>query len=428
MASQSPCSPRQSAFTPNGAAEPLPTWTTRRRDTCILCHENDWQSVLDLGNIYVSAFPLPGEELPVRSPLHLYRCRSCDLVQLRDLVNPDLLYRTYWYRSGTNETMRKALRDISRSAEERAGLVRGDVVVDIGSNDNTLLRSYEVRGLNRIGFEPSNIAKEAKAADPEATVHNDYFRALPELAGKAKVVTSIAMFYDLEDPHAFIEAIRKTMKPGGLWILQLAYLPYMFERNAFDGICHEHIAYYSLATLERLLREHNLGVEDVELVDINEGSLRLYISEGRHPPSAALSDLRAKERAAQYNDDAPYQAFGRRIESLKRQTLDVLRGLKGQGRIIHGYGASTKGNTLLQYFGIGPDLMPAIWERQSQKWGRVTVGTGIPIVSEADGRNVAPDYLFMLPWHFAPEFLSRERTYLESGGHFVIPLPTFRIM
>lgn len=395
---------------------------------CRVCGSPDLRRVLDLGRIHISGFPAPGEPDTPCIPLELVLCQGeCGMLQLKHTTNPDLLYRTYYYRSGTNQTMRDALRDITASIERVQPLHEGDLVIDIGSNDNTLLRSYAVPGLRRIGFEPSNIGREA-AGDAGIQVVNDYFRSSPDLQGQARALTSIAMFYDLEDPHAFVEDVRSVLHPDGLWVLQLAYLPSVLDRNGFDGICHEHLSYYTLRTLEYLLGKHGFSVTDAELIDLNEGSIRLYVRHGQHPASERLQHLRDEERRLELDSLAPYQAFHDRVEDIKQQCLQVLEGAASQGRTVHGYGASTKGNTLLQYFGIDRRLVQAIWERQSQKWGLETVGSRIPIVSEDEGRRQKPDLLLVLPWHFAAEFLEREKPYRDAGGSMIIPLPTFRVV
>lgn len=402
----------------------------RERRDCRVCGATRFEPVLDLGNLHVSAFPLPGEPDAPRAPLDVVRCAGCGLVQLRHTTDPDILYRgDYWYRSGTNQTMRDALADITRSAEAKVALGKGDVVVDVGSNDSTLLRSYRTPGLQRVGFEPSRIGAEAAKAEPGVEVVNDYFRAgaRPDLEGKARVLTSIAMFYDLDDPHGFVEDVKRVLAPDGLWVLQLAYLPAVLERNAFDGMCHEHLCYYSLGTLEHLLKMHGLHAVDAQPIDLNEGSLRLHVRKQAGEASPGLRAMRASEAALGLSTPKPYEAFRRSVEALKAKTTAYLRGAAAQGQVVHAYGASTKGNTLLQYYGLGKDVIRAAWERQPQKWGRRTVGTHIPIIAEEEGRKARPDVLFVLPWHFQKEFVAREEAYRKAGGRMVFPLPEFAV-
>lgn len=400
-----------------------------RRD-CRVCHATRFEPVLDLGSLHVSAFPLPTEADAPKAPLDVVRCAACGLVQLRHTTDPDIMYRgDYWYRSGTNQTMRDALADITRSAEAKVKLHKGDVVVDVGSNDSTLLKSYRTPGLQRVGFEPSHIGAEAAKAEPSIEVVNDYFKAgaRPGLEGKAKVLTSVAMFYDLDDPHAFVEDVKRMLAPDGLWVLQLAYLQGMLERNAFDGICHEHLCYYSLATLEHLLQQHGLHAVDAQPIDLNEGTLRLYVRKQAGLESEGLRAMRTQEKALGLATAKPYEAFRRTVEGLKQRTTSYLRGVVAQGGKVHAYGASTKGNTLLQYYGLDHKVISAAWERQPQKWGRRTVGTHIPIIAEEEGRKAKPDVLFVLPWHFQKEFVQREEAYRKAGGRMAFPLPEFAL-
>ena len=401
------------------------------RTNCLLCGGTEFESVLNLGPLHLNAFPKPSEDDTPSSPLHVVLCKRCNLLQLNETVDPDLMYREYWYRSGTNQTMRDALKEVITDLP--VTLEIGDAVVDIGSNDNTLLKAYEEvypgLSLHRVGFEPSNIGREAAANGPlSITVVHDYFHSRPWLDWKAKVVTSIAMFYGLQNPHPFIEDVKKTLHPDGVWVLQLAHVPSILKRNAFDGICHEHVAYYSLGTLEKLIRMHGLHVFDAKLVDLNEGSIRLYVSATPREESPRLQEIRAQEFALGLETLKPYREFAERVALIKGRVLRYVDSLASQGLVVHGYGASTKGNTLLQYFGIKSHQVQAIWERQEQKWGRETVGTRIPIISEAEGRQKKPEALLVLPWHFADEFLKREAEYLTQDGEIVIPLPEFRIV
>lgn len=408
------------------------------RRACRVCGSSKLIPILDLGELHISAFPAPDEEDAPAAPLDLVLCGgACGCLQLRHTTNPDLMYRTYWYRSGTNQTMRNALADVCRAVERVAQPKAGDLVVDIGANDGTLLSSYAAgTSLRRVGFEPSNIGLEArKHAGVE--IINDYFRnqapGFDALRKKAKAVTSIAMFYDLDEPHAFVKDVDALLAPGGLWIIQIAYLPSMLTRNAFDGICHEHLEYYSLRSVGHLLGMNGFEIFDAELIELNEGSIRLYVrrkgeAPGAPGPTPRLAELLKAEDDLGLATPAPYVKFGEDVARIKRDVVDFVRRAKREGKLVHGYGASTKGNTTLQYFGLGPEDVRAIWERQPQKWGRETVGTRIPIISEEEGRKAKPDYLVMLPWHFADEFLAREKEFQEKGGKFIIPLPHFRVV
>jgi SAM-dependent methyltransferase len=414
------------------------------RKTCRICGCPAFTPVVSLGDQHISgAFADPKGKPPVqrRVPLELVRCdpaqdeRACGLVQLRHTVPPKVLYQSYWYESGINQTMRDNLAGIAQMAEKTVGLRSGDLVLDIGCNDGTLLKSYRTEGLRRLGIDPSNVALQARAAGLE--VVNDFFSAaaVRQAASeqKPKVITSIAMFYDLEHPNTFVQDIQAVLHERGLWVLELSYLPTMLEMNSFDTICHEHLEYYSLAALERLLAEHQLEVVDVTLNDINGGSFRICVGHaGKVTPSpealARVQELRLSEFELGLDSDIPYAAFRNNIKKIRKDLLAFLKKAKAQKKVVHGYGASTKGNSTLQYCGITPDLVPAIADRNERKWGAGTIGTNIPIISEAESRKQKPDYYLVLPWHFIEEFKQREKEFLARGGQFVLPMPTVHVV
>jgi NDP-4-keto-2,6-dideoxyhexose 3-C-methyltransferase len=352
-------------------------------------------------------------------------------------VSPELMYRHYWYRSVTNESMRRALADVAARAEQVVDVGAGDIVLDIGCNDGTLLRSYRAPGARLCGFEPAqNLVVFARQGTH--VVINDFFnaQAFQKHLGseRAKVITTIAMFYDLDDPNAFVADIAACLHDQGVWINQMASLPLMLESNGFDNICHEHLEYYSLAVLVALYARHGLEVFDVETNDVNGGSFRVFARKrgatvGESPfAHARVASMLHYEQALGLGTMAPYQAFTARVREQRDALLTFLRNEKKAGKRIYGYGASTKGNTLLQYDGIGPDLVDAIADRNSEKWGRRTVASNIPIISEEQARADKPDYMLVLPWHFLPAFREREKDYLASGGRFIVPLPTTRIV
>jgi hypothetical protein len=248
------------------------------------------------------------------------------------------------------------------------------------------------------------------------------------------------MFYDLEDPNKFVADVKKVMDPEGLWVMQMSYLPLMLEQNDFGNICHEHLEYYSLHSLEYLLNLHDFALVDAELNDVNGGSLRAYIrnraanpkafgdSSHRHQAADRISVLRDKETRMELDKITPYKDFADRVEQIKREVSVFVRDQVHVNKKVFVYGASTKGNTMLQYFGLDHRFISAAAERNPDKWGKVTVGTRIPIVSEDEARHTKPDYFLVLPWHFLNEFREREKNYLGSGGKFIVPLPQFKLI
>ena len=395
---------------------------TERR-TCRASH-GALIEVFDLGELPISCFPEKNDPVPQGSPLTLALNKESGLLQLLHSVDPEELYRQYWYFSGVNMSMTLALKSIVEQALKRMDgkMKKGDVVLDIASNDGTLLSAYP-EGFFRVGIDPAKNIKP-KACD----LHVNTFFSADAFKGslgnkKAKIVTSIAMFYDLEDPVQFARDVQAILDLQGLWIIELSYLPTMLDQNSFDTICAEHIEYYSLTSMEYILNKAGLKVEDVELNDVNGGSFRLYIRHSHEAKeTAALKKMREEEKKLNLNELRVYQEFGERIERNKMEMIHFLTRAKKEGKKVIGYGASTKGNTILAYYGIGPELLPCIAERNPIKWGRETV-TRIPIISEEEARLMNPDYFLAFPYHFMKEFLVRESDFLKKGGQFVSPIP-----
>lgn len=373
------------------------------------------ESVLDFGSMALSGFPLDmSDDLP-KAPLELCRCAVCGFVQLRHTVEPDALFRQYWYQSGVNETMRAELGDVvSDAIEHLGGLWYGDVVVDAGANDGTLLSFYR-RDVSRVAFEP------AENLQPALSLHCDeqyteFFPGehLPALHS-VSLFTSIACFYAVDDPLRFVEAIDNCLTYSGLWVVQFQDLHQMLAANALDDICHEHLFYPSLASVERLIAPFDLAIVDAEHRKINGGSLRLTLGRRWRGVSPRVVALRAEEVGCE--DISTLQAFAERAYQMR----DRIRAAVADG-VVDLYGASTKGNTLLQFCGLGPNEIRQAWERSPEKWGRHTI-TGIPIVSEEAGRANPPDALFVGIWQFKDAIIKREAAYLHAGGRLIFPLP-----
>jgi NDP-4-keto-2,6-dideoxyhexose 3-C-methyltransferase len=412
------------------------------RKTCRICGSSDLRTVVDLGAQYIASAFIAGEPpdfLRDPQPLEVVRCVSddgCGLVQLRHSVAPRVLYHDYGYRSGTNEIMRKNLRSIVESVGALVDLQPGDTVLDIGCNDGTLLESYRAQGLDRVGIDPStNVAEVARSKG--FTVENDFFsRAAFERVRpgrKARVVTSIAMFYDLEDPTQFVADVASVLADDGIWVIELSYLPFMLERKSFDTICHEHLEYYALRQIEWMVERQGLQIQRIELNDINGGSFRLLIRNrkmGALPAEQVkeLEEFRNREAAMKLATEAPYEEFRRAAQTVQKDLRDVVRSINDEGKIIYAYGASTKGNTILQYCGLDNLSIKKAADRNPDKWGRHTLGTNIPIVSEEQARQEKPDYFLVLPWHFFDGFIAREREFLDRGGKFILPLPETKIV
>lgn len=416
------------------------------RTTCRISGEK-LIPLFTLGKLHISDFIPPGEAPKgEESMVEMKLCLApkSGLVQLAHTAPSDEMYRRYWYRSGTTETMKRELENIAKKAQQLMKPKPGDLFLDIGCNDGTLL-SYVDKKLKRIGFDPAlNTYMEKQSRKHADKVVVDYFTGASfkkaARGKKAKIITSIAMFYDLEDPNEFVSDIGKSLDDDGLWIIQMSYLPLMLEQLAFDNICHEHLEYYSLSSLKYLLDRHDLNIVDVEMNDINGGSFRIYIRKNKAAPelfatapyrdvaAMRVEQMLAHEDTLGLKDPATYMKFFRQMKLLKKQAVDFIRREKAKGKSIWGYGASTKGNTLLQWFGLDHTHIDAIAERSDIKYGHKTVGTHILIVSEEEARKAKPDYLLVLPWHFIHEFTEREKDYLKKGGKFIVPCPAFEII
>ena len=382
---------------------------------------------MDFGHLPVTCFPLPGDPAPPCMPLVLALNRESTLLQLRHSVNPDDMYNEYWYMSGVNQSMKDALKSIVDEALKRQPLTDGSLVVDIAANDGMLLGAYP-SSLFRVGIDP---AKNIQCKNCNVHINTFFSKEVYEQHlgnKKAEVVTSVAMFYDLEDPIQFARDVNEILKPNGLWILELNYLPIILQRNAFDSISSEHLEYYTLRTVEYILDRSGFEVEDLVLNDVNGGSFRLYIrKEGFAQPTMSVYMMREAERTMNLDDPETYRNFGKRVEENKKETIDFLKTQRDLGKKVFGYGASTRGNTIMGYFGIGPDLVPYIAERNPLKFGRTTP-TGIPIISEEEARSKHPDYLLAFPYHFMNEFLTRETAFLKRGGKFLSPVPRLTVI
>lgn len=412
----------------------------RRRTTCRVCGSPSLKRVIDLGPQYLQgSFVKPGKEEPSQRKINcsLVRCNpqedenACGLLQMEHSVPSEILYAAYWYRSGTNSTMRNHLKGIADHAVE---LVKKSncTVLDIGCNDGTLLDFYPASFV-RFGCDPSDVAQEVK----NATVIQDIFPSaeLNQAIGETRmdIVTSIAMFYDLENPVDFVQNIKRLLSPEGIWMFEMSYMPHMLELDSYDTICHEHLEFYSLAVIEKILAKAGMKIFKISFNDINGGSIRCYATHkesGRYynkEDHRLMNDIRQKEFDLELDTDKPYVAFQYRIEKVKNELHDLLVKLKADGKRVHIYGASTKGNTILQWCNINSMLVDYAAERNPDKYGASTLGTNIPIISEEESRAMNPDYYLVLPWHFKAEFLEREKAALDKGTGFIFPIPTIDI-
>ncbi|MCL4418576.1 methyltransferase domain-containing protein [Patescibacteria group bacterium] len=399
---------------------------------CRSCGSKNLTNILSLGNQYLSDFVKINKK-PKSFPLNMILCRECFLVQLDYSAPSKYLYtERYGYKSSINQTMRNELREIVQESLAKIRKSRKKIVaVDIGANDGTLLKNYP-KNIYRIGVEPiTKFAKEAKKYSDK--VINDFFtyESFYDVFKnkKADIVTIISCFYDMEDPNKFVSDVKKIMKEDGICVIQQNYLIGMLKQNAFDNIVHEHLEYYSLLSLNNLLDKHGLEVFDVKLRDLNGGSFRTYIAfKGQKKITKAVEKLNKYEKRLGLNKKSVYLDFAKRIKNNKKKLFEFIKKENKNGKTIYIYGASTRGNTLLQYFGLDKSLIKKAIERNPEKWGKIIASVGIPIISEEEARRDKPDYMLILPWFFKKEFLRREGKYLKEGGHFIFPLPDLEII
>lgn len=408
---------------------------TITRTTCRMCSSPEFTPLFSLGTQYVNNF-INKDDLHkcIKAPLDLVMCQQCSLVQLNHTAPQELLYAGfYWYKSGVTDTMKKALREITEKAEQLFELKAGDVVLDIGSNDGTLLRSYAVPGLITVGVEPAkNLAEEGKVGITNFI--NDFWTQqnyTTVIQKKAKVITAIGMFYDMEDPHQFVADAAKVLTNNGVFIAQLMCLKNMLDTNDVGNICHEHLEFYSFASLEFLFNKNGLEIFDVEINDVNGGSYRVYARKNGSTLSIPggmehVKKIRDSEKGLQGKE--VYDDFFQRLEENKQKCVDFIKQEVAKGKKVWVYGASTKGNVILQYYGLDHTLITGASERSSFKWGKYTVGSMIPIYSEEEARKAQPDYFLVLPYAFFKEFYEREKDWRSKGGKFIVPLPEFRVV
>jgi len=363
-------------------------------------------------------------------------------VRLNECAPTSFMYGKYWYRSGVNQTMKNELKDIVDSILKVTKLKENDIWLDIACNDGTMF-DFIPKGIIKIGVDPAEDSFRKESEKKADLIIQDYFtydgyNKSRFAKNKAKVITVIAMFYDLDNPDIFLQDIHKVLDDDGLFVMQMSYTPLMLKQLAFDNICHEHIYYYSLFNMKKLLEKNGFKIVDCSLNDINGGSFRVYIKKDgfentfytqphRDVAEFRINSLLEYEKTLKLDQISTWLDFYDEINELKEKTVSFIKNAKNEGKTIWAYGASTKGNTLLQYFGLDNTLIDGIAERSVYKWGLKTVGTNIPIYSEEDMRKSNPDYLLILPWHFINEFKEREKDYFINGGKFIVSCPKFEI-
>ena len=404
-------------------------------EKCRVCGSGDLGEILSLGEQELTGvFPKSKTDKLTSGLLNLVFCPKCGLLQLGHSYSLDEMYGdNYGYRSGLNASMVRHLSSKINTLESIFTLSSGEVVLDIGSNDGTALNAYRSYGVERVGMDPTG--------NKFRHYYNEGIKLVPEFFSaeafvnatgkKAKIVTTIAMFYDLESPIDFAKQVESVLDDNGIWHFEQSYMPTMLRNNAYDTICHEHLEYYSLSIVKYILEAASLRIIDVSTNDINGGSFAVTAakaSSSYSPNSALIEWYLGHEAEMGLGTVKPYLDFADRVKAHKKQFCDLLEILCNDGRLVCGYGASTKGNVILQYCGITEETIKAIGEVNPDKYGSFTPGTLIPIDDENIVKGMQPDYLVVFPWHFRNGILSKEADYLESGGRFIFPLPFIDIV
>ncbi len=391
---------------------------------CRLCNSKNLKNVHNFGNIYVSNFVNKKDiKNGIKAPLKLVYCLNCKLLQLEHSAPQEIMYKKYyWYKSGITKTMRDSLMELKEDIKKNCKLEKGDVILDIGANDGTLLKYFKKDKIVTIGCEPANNLQKELKKNCDYTIHDFWDRKklnkIPLKHRKLKVITAIGMFYDLEDPSKFIKDAADSLDNDGIFVAQLMCSHSMLKMNDLGNICHEHLEYYSYESLKYLFEKNGLKIFKITENNVNGGSYRVYCKKNL-------------AKSVSYKEKTSYKYIKKFVKNVienKNKTLKFLENAKKQNKTIALYGASTKGNTLLQYYGITPKLIKYAAERSKHKWGKYTIGSGLKIISEQKSRKLNPDYFYVMPYGFINEFIKREKKWINKGGKFLLPYPKFKVV
>ncbi len=402
---------------------------------CRNCNGSQLNFLFTLGDLaYTGKFPNKQQKIP-KAKLTLVMCKKCKLIQLDRNFNRNYLYgRDYGYRTGINKTMSNHVKYIVKDVLRKIKLNSNDAVLDIASNDGTLLNFYLNKSVIKVGIDPL-ISKYKKFYKKINYKFSNFFSAkiIPKNLKKQKfkIITALSMFYDLPKPNIFLNDIKKILHKDGIFLLEHADLYSIYKNNVFDTICHEHLEYYSSSVIFDMVKKHDLEIFDHKYNEINGGSSQYFIC---HKDSKfkinfkRINKVRNLEKKAKLSNVTTFKKFYKKIDNIKMKLNFEIQRIKKKNQIIHGYGASTKGNVLLQYLNIDNNTIDYIAERNPKKYNKFTPGTGIKIISEKSSRMKKPNYYLVLPWHFKNEILYREKKIRDRGCKFIFPLPKLTII
>ena len=402
---------------------------------CRICHNQNLINVLSLGEqTLTGVFPRYISDTVSSGPLDLVWCSKCGLLQLKQSYNLEEMYGdNYGYRSGLNAYMVHHLTNKIKTLENFAKLKENDLVLDIGSNDATSLKAYTVK-CRKVGIDPTGLKFKNYYTDdidliPDFFSKDAFYNKYPY--EKVKIITSIAMFYDLEEPASFVEDIAAILSDNGIWHFEQSYMPSMLRSNAYDTVCHEHLEFYSFKVTKNLLEKCGLRIVDVQMNSINGGSFAVTACKKNAPYRSnhpVIQWMLRQEDDMRLDTPRPYRTFEEKVFLHRKNLLELVEALISDGKTIFGYGASTKGNVLIQFCGLTSKHIPYIAEVNKDKYGCYTPGSHIPIISEDEARAMKPDYFLVFPWHFKHSIIEREQAFLKNGGKFIFPLPEIEIL
>lgn len=405
------------------------------RLACHICQNKKLHKFLSLGPIPLANSFLQQDQLSVSEPyypLDVCYCSNCGLVQLAQVIAPEILFKNYAYLTGTSEPMKAHFAGLAEDIIKKFSPPSGALVIDIGSNDGTLLQNFQRYNMRVLGIEPAtNVAKLASLRGTETL--NDFFNEslahkICSEKGQPRIILATNVLAHVADLESLLRGVNRLLASDGVFVIEVPYLVDMLSKVEFDTIYHEHLRYFAVRPLVTLFSKFDMGIADVEHISVHGGSLRVYVQKFIHSLPSSVTELLDLETEAKIDSLETYQKFAEDISRIKEELLSLLKALKNQGAKIAGYGAPAKGNILLNYCQIGMDILDYVTDTTPFKQGRYTPGMHIPVFPESHFHEFPPDYALLLAWNYADEILREEERYRQAGGRFIVPIPRPQIV